>query len=106
MEYGVTDEESLFFREIIQQQAEGSGMCSIWAELSKTTTSTVTSINPETQALVTTDFPEEDEDEEYTPETDEHVRNRMLSHPYIPYYLFSLLITSFFMIFVPIRVTF
>ncbi|XP_066943848.1 GON-4-like protein [Macrobrachium rosenbergii] len=62
-------------KEIIQQQAEGSGHRSIWAELSKTTTTASTSLNPETRALVTTDFPEEDEDEEYTPENDEHIHS-------------------------------
>ncbi|XP_068205672.1 GON-4-like protein isoform X2 [Palaemon carinicauda] len=62
-------------KEIIQQQAEGSGHRSIWAELSKTTTTASTSLNPETRALVTTDFPEEDEDEEYTPENDEQINS-------------------------------
>ncbi|XP_053639464.1 GON-4-like protein isoform X2 [Cherax quadricarinatus] len=58
-------------KELMEQQAAGVGSGNIWAGLSNSSSCGTTSLNPETRALVTTDFPEEDEDEEYRPEVDE-----------------------------------
>ncbi|XP_045593427.2 GON-4-like protein isoform X1 [Procambarus clarkii] len=59
-------------KELMEQQAAGVGSGNIWAGLSNSSAGGSTSLNPETQALATTDFPEEDEDEEYRPDVDEH----------------------------------
>ena len=55
----------------MEQQAAGRGQSNIWAGLSNHTASPVRAFNPETQALVSVDFPDEDEDEEYHPEADQ-----------------------------------
>lgn len=60
----------------MEQQAAGVGNGNIWAGLSNSSAGGSTTLNPETQALATTDFPDEDEDEEYTPDADEHVSKR------------------------------
>lgn len=57
----------------MEQQAAGRGQSNIWAGLSNHTGSAATIFTPETQALVSVDFPDEDEDEEYKPEADDQV---------------------------------
>ncbi|XP_042218233.1 uncharacterized protein LOC121863582 [Homarus americanus] len=62
-------------KELMEQQAAGVGSGNIWAGLSNSSAGGSTLLNPETRALVTTDFPDEDEDEEYRPDADEHLHS-------------------------------
>ncbi|KAG0725459.1 GON-4-like protein [Chionoecetes opilio] len=58
-------------KELMEQQAAGMGQSNIWAGLSNHAAKTASTFTQETQALVSVDFPDEDEDEEYRPEADQ-----------------------------------
>ncbi|MPC08259.1 hypothetical protein E2C01_000838 [Portunus trituberculatus] len=62
-------------RQLMEQQAAGRGQSSIWAGLSNHSPGAASIFTPETQALVSVDFPDEDEDEEYKPEADDQLHS-------------------------------
>lgn len=63
----------------MEQQAAGRGQSSIWAGLTNHSPVAASIFTPETQALVSVDFPDEDEDEEYKPEADDQVSSSIWS---------------------------
>ncbi|XP_063858984.1 GON-4-like protein isoform X2 [Scylla paramamosain] len=62
-------------KELMEQQAAGRGQSNIWAGLSNHSPVATSTFTPETQALVSVDFPDEDEDEEYKPEADDQLHS-------------------------------
>ncbi|KAK4317963.1 hypothetical protein Pmani_010990 [Petrolisthes manimaculis] len=63
-------------KELLEQQQRTGGVGCIWAGLSTHTTNPSTSsLDPETHALATLDFPDEDESDEYHPEADDQVHS-------------------------------
>ncbi|KAK3862130.1 hypothetical protein Pcinc_031981 [Petrolisthes cinctipes] len=63
-------------KELLEQQQKTGGVGCIWAGLTTHTTNPSTScLDPETHALATIDFPDEDESDEYHPEADDQVHS-------------------------------